>query len=138
MSCAYTLRNLRGVEDVAPALGVDGAQEIRFPRRDLGAEETGLTLMGVKPGRRQIVAHRHDRAEEVYVVLAGSGRIKLDDEILDVRPMDAIRISPGVTRALEGGPEGLEYLAFGVHHDGDGETLEIEQFWPRGPAPRGR
>lgn len=129
MTGGYTVRNLRDVEDVAPGIGVDDAQEIRFPPRDLGAE-AGLALMGLKPGRRPAVAHRHDRAEEVYVILAGSGRIKLDDEILDVRPLDAIRIAPGVTRALEGGPQGLEYLAFGVHHEGDGATLAIEEFWP--------
>ena len=85
--------------------------------------------MGLKPGRRPAVAHSHDLAEEVYLILSGAGRIKLDDEILDVQPMDAIRIAPGVTRAVEGGPDGIEYLAFGPVHEGDAETLDIEEFW---------
>ena len=86
--------------------------------------------MGVKPGERQAVAHRHERAEEVYLIVSGSGRIKLHDEIVDVRPMDAIRIAPGVTRAWEGGPGGVENLAFGSRHEGDGITSSIEEFWP--------
>ena len=126
---SYTVKNLRDVEDVAPKFGFDAVQESRFAWRDLNAERTGLALMGVKPGQRQAIAHRHDQAEEIYVVLSGSGRIKLDDEILDVHPMDAIRIAPGVARVLEGGPDGIEYLAFGSRHEGDGTTVPTTEFW---------
>jgi mannose-6-phosphate isomerase-like protein (cupin superfamily) len=87
-----------------------------------------VAFMRVKPGQRQGFAHKHDEAEEVYVVISGSGRIKLDDEIVDVERLDAIRIAPGVTRALEADDEGLEYLAFGPHHKGDGELIH-EGFW---------
>ena len=124
---SYTIKNLRDVEDQAPALGVDAAQEVRFP--DVGAERTGMALMAVRPGRRQAVAHRHDEAEEIYVILRGSGRIKLDDDVREVAPMDAIRIAPTVVRALEAGPDGIEYLAFGPRHDADGEVLPPEEFW---------
>jgi mannose-6-phosphate isomerase-like protein (cupin superfamily) len=123
----YVIKNLRDVEDMAPKFGFDAVQEARFPWRDLGAERTGLALLRVKPGQRQAFAHRHEEAEEIYVVIAGSGRIKLDDDIQNVRPLDAIRIAPGVARSVEGGPDGIEYLAFGPHHEGDGET--IEDFW---------
>jgi uncharacterized cupin superfamily protein len=126
---SYAIRNLREIEDLAPSLGVDAVQEVRFPGEELGAETTGLALMTVKPGRRQAIAHRHVAAEEVYVILSGSGRIKLDDEILDVGPLDAIRVAPPVLRAIEAGPDGLEYLAFGPRHDGDGETFAIDEFW---------
>ena len=126
---SYTVKNLRDVEDVAPKFGFDAVQESRFAWRDLNAENTGLALMAVKPGQRQAIAHSHDRAEEVYVVLSGSGRIKLDDEILDVHPLDAIRIAPGVARVLEGGPHGIEYLAFGARHEGDGTTVPTTEFW---------
>jgi mannose-6-phosphate isomerase-like protein (cupin superfamily) len=126
----YTIRNLRDVRDAAPDAGVDATQEMRFAQGDLNAERTGVSFMAVKPGRRQAIAHRHDEAEEVYVILSGSGRIKLDDDIVDVGPLDAIRIAPTVTRALEGGPEGIEYLVFGQHHDGDGAIEPIEEFWP--------
>jgi len=72
---------------------------------------------------RQPFGHRHERAEEVYVVIAGSGRVKLDDEIAELRPLDAVRVAPAVTRAFEAGPDGLELLAFGPRHDGDGELF---------------
>jgi mannose-6-phosphate isomerase-like protein (cupin superfamily) len=103
---------------------------MRFAQGDLDAVQTGVSLMAVKPGLRQAIAHRHDEAEEVYVILSGSGRIKLDDDIVEVGPMDAIRVAPTVTRALEGGPEGIEYLAVGRHHHGDGAVQPIEEFWP--------
>lgn len=128
---SYTVSTLRDSEDQAPAAGVDALQEVRFPGRDLQAETTGLALMGVKAGRRQAVAHRHEHAEEVYVVVAGSGRIKLDDDVRELRVMDAVRIAPGVTRAVEGGPDGIEFLAFGPRHDGDGDTQDADGFWPR-------
>ena len=126
---SHTIKNLRDVEDMAPKFGFDATQEARFCVRDLDAEKTGLALLRVKPGQRQAFAHRHDEAEEIYVVLSGSGRIKLDDEIVDVGPMDAIRIAPGVARSMESGDEGLEYIAFGPHHEGDGELLKNEDFW---------
>jgi len=37
--------------------------------------------------------------------------------------LDAVRVSPAVTRAFEAGPDGLEVLAFGPHHEGDGELI---------------
>jgi uncharacterized cupin superfamily protein len=126
----YTVKNLRDVQDVAPDAGVEATQEMRFAQRDLNAVRTGVSFMAVKPGRRQAIAHRHEEAEEIYVILAGSGRIKLDDDIVEVQPMDAIRIAPTVTRALEGGPQGVEYLVFGPHHEGDGAIQAIEEFWP--------
>ncbi len=125
---AYTIKNLREVEDVAPRFGFSEVQEARFPSRDLDAESTGLAFHRVRPGRRQAFAHRHDQAEEIYVVLSGRGKIKLDDEIREVGPLDAIRIAPHVARAFAAGPEGLELLVFGPHHDQDGEILK-EDFW---------
>jgi mannose-6-phosphate isomerase-like protein (cupin superfamily) len=125
---SYTKKNLDRVEDSAPKFGYEELQEARFAGQDLDAEATGVALMRVKPGQRQGFAHKHDEAEEVYVVISGSGRIKLDDEIVDVERLDAIRIAPGVTRALEADDEGLEYLAFGPHHKGDGELIH-EGFW---------
>lgn len=126
---SYTIANLRDSQDMAPKFGYDAVQEARFAWRDLGAEQTGLALMRVKPGQRQGFAHRHENAEEVYVILSGRGRIKLDDEVREVGPLDAIRIAPGVARALEADDEGLEYLAFGPHHEGDGELVPAEEFW---------
>lgn len=123
----YTIFNLRDAEDMAVKGGFSDTQEARFPWRDLDAEATGVALLKVKAGQRQPFAHRHDQAEEIYVVLGGSGQIKLDDEVLDLKPMDAVRIAPQVTRSLQGGPDGIEVLAFGPHHAGDSEM--VEGFW---------
>ena len=61
------------------------------------------------------------------MVLSGAGTLRLDDEILEVGPMDAIRISPEHTRMIDAGPEGLEILAFGPRHEGDAEL--VPDFW---------
>src|SRR3954469_14407959 len=121
---SYTKKNLREVDDSAPKFGFGERQEARFAGDDLDAESTGVAFMRVKPGQRQGFAHRHEQAEEVYVVLAGSGRIKLDDEVVELVALDAIRIAPGVARALEADDEGLDYLAFGPRHEGDGELIK--------------
>lgn len=127
MAAPCTLKKLTEVEDSAPGYGLGETQEARFANGDLDVEQTGLSLHRVKPGKRQAFAHRHESAEEVYVVLAGSGRAKLDDEIVELEARDALRVAPGVTRAFEGGPEGMELLAFGPRHEGDGEI--VQDFW---------
>jgi mannose-6-phosphate isomerase-like protein (cupin superfamily) len=121
----HTLKNLDDVTDAAPGMGVDETQEVRFARAELGAEKVGFTLHRVAPGSRQAIGHKHHDpdAEEMYVVMGGSGRIKLDDEILDIQRLDAIRVEPDVIRSFEAGPDGLEFLAFGPHFDGDGEVF---------------
>lgn len=125
---SFTIKNLREVDDAAPRFGFEAVQEARFAQKDLDAESTGLAFHRVKPGCRQAFAHRHEQAEEIYVILTGRGRVKLDDEVRDIAPLDAIRVSPQVARAFEAGPEGLELLAFGQHHAGDGEVLSGD-FW---------
>jgi mannose-6-phosphate isomerase-like protein (cupin superfamily) len=126
---SYTIKNLRDVDDSAPKFGFEAVQEARFAWRDLEAERTGLAFHRVKPGCRQGFAHRHDEAEEIYVILSGRGRMKLDDEVVDVAPLDAIRVAPTVVRAFEAGDDGLELLAVGTHHEGDGEIISDPSFW---------
>ncbi len=119
----YTIKNLNDVEDMAPRFGFDKVQEARFPWRALDAQDTGLAFHRIKPGQHG-GAHRHEAAEEVYVVIGGSGRINLDGHIESLRALDAVRIAPQVARAFEAGPDGLELLVFGPHHEGDGEFLK--------------
>lgn len=116
--------NLGDVEDQAAKHGFGEFQEARFPRRELGTEQTGLGHIVVKPGKRQPFSHRHGEAEELYVVLSGSGVLKLDDEVVEVGPHDVVRIGPGVAHGMEAGPGGLEILAFGPHVDDDAEMVE--------------
>lgn len=124
MPSPHTHINLADVEDVAPANGFGDRWEARAAREALGAQQTGVIHFRLHPGKRSPFVHRHEDAEEIYVILAGSGRVKLDDQIADVRPLDTIRVAPEVARAFEAGPEGLEFLAFGPHHSGDGEPVE--------------
>ena len=125
---SYSIKNLREVEDVAPKHGFSDVQEARFANEDLETQSTGLAFHVVRPGCQQAFAHRHEEAEEVYVILSGSGRVKLDDEIADVGPLDAVRVAPPVARSFEAGDDGLELLVFGPRHKGDGEVLR-EDFW---------
>ena len=120
---SYTIKNLRDVPDSAPKFGHSDVQEAHFAHQELDAETIGLSFQVVKPGKRQAFAHRHDEAEEVYVILSGSGRMKLDDEVQEVRALDAIRVAPGVVRTFEAGDEGLELIVFGPRHDRDGELI---------------
>jgi mannose-6-phosphate isomerase-like protein (cupin superfamily) len=121
---SYTIKNLRDVEDKAPQFGFDAVQEARFAQYDLDAEQTGLGFLCVKPGCRQAFAHRHEKAEEIYVILSGGGRIKLDDEIVEVKALDAIRVAPTVARQFEADDDGLELLAMGARHEKDGEIIK--------------
>jgi len=124
----FTLVNLEDVEDMAPRFGFGEQGEARFANRSLGASSTGLSHQRLRPGVRQAFGHRHQHAEEVFLVLAGDGRVKIDDELRHVRPLDAIRIAPGSARAFEAGPDGLEFVVFGPHHTGD--AVLDTNFWP--------
>jgi uncharacterized cupin superfamily protein len=121
---AFTKVNLAAVDDAAPRNGFGDRWEARVARDALDAERTGVTLFRLLPGKRSPFIHRHTDAEEIYVVLGGSGRVKLDDEFFDVGPLDSIGVAPATARAFEAGADGLESLAFGPHHPGDGEPVQ--------------
>jgi mannose-6-phosphate isomerase-like protein (cupin superfamily) len=124
----HTKKNLRDVEDSAPNFGYGEYQEAHFATGDLETEGVGLAFHVVKPGKRQGFGHHHEEAEEVYVVLRGSGRVKLDDEIVELAELDAIRVPGPVVRQFEGGPDGLEILAFGPHRPDDRGGM-LTDFW---------
>jgi mannose-6-phosphate isomerase-like protein (cupin superfamily) len=119
----FTHKSLTEVKDSAADFGHGDAMEARFARGDLEADETGFSFYRIKPGKRQPFGHQHEEAEEVYVIVRGDGLLKLDDEIIEVEMLDAIRVAPEVTRAFEAGEEGLEVLAFGPRRDGDGRII---------------
>jgi len=123
----YTLLNLAEVEDAAPRFGMAPAMEARFARSELDADTLGLSLQRLAPDARQPFGHRHREQEEVYVVLDGSGRAKVDDEVIELRRHDALRVAPGTMRCFEAGPDGLEYVAFGAHPEGG--DVEMEPGW---------
>jgi mannose-6-phosphate isomerase-like protein (cupin superfamily) len=123
MSTGYARVNIEDVEDIAAKFGMGEVGEARYVREDVGAERVGLSWYRLNAGRRTGFGHRHDEVEEMYVVLGGSGRVKLDDEILELRRGDIVRVAPATVREFEGGPDGMELLATGTHAKGDGELL---------------
>jgi mannose-6-phosphate isomerase-like protein (cupin superfamily) len=120
----YTIKNLREVKDAAAEAGVSDSLEARFAHEELDSERSGVSYQVVKAGQRQPFAHKHGEMEEIYVVLSGTGRVKLDDEIEDVGPLDAVRIAPAVTRAFEAGDDDLVLLAFSPRAQGDAEIVQ--------------
>jgi uncharacterized cupin superfamily protein len=123
----WTKRNLRDIHDYAPDFGLEQTQEAHFGRRDLELDATGFNYLVVKPGRKEAFGHNHKEAEELVLVLDGAGRLKLDDDVVDLARLDMVRIGPGTTRRLEAGDGGLQVLVFGPHVEGDGET--VPGFW---------
>jgi len=125
----YTKTNLREVENMAPAFGMPAGLEARFARSALGAETLGVSLMTLSPGFRVPFGHRHACQEEVYVVVRGSARVKVEDELVELGAWDAIRLGRDTMRAVEAGPDGVEYLAFGAGDDA--RDAELVQGWWR-------
>jgi mannose-6-phosphate isomerase-like protein (cupin superfamily) len=123
----YTHKNLQEVKNSAPDFGIEGGFEARFARRDLGVEETGISYQRLPPDTKAPFGHVHEKAEEIYVVVKGAGRMKLGDEVIDVAELDAIRVDPDVPRQFAAGPEGLTVLAFGTHHENEAQALP--DFW---------
>ena len=120
----FTLKNLGDVEDMAVPGGFSEFQEARFAGTDLGLDTLGISYQVVKPGKHHAFGHRHEQAVEVYVVLAGNGVVRLDDNEVEVERLDAIRVGPKVTRGFEAGSDGLELLVFGERMPGDAEIVE--------------
>jgi mannose-6-phosphate isomerase-like protein (cupin superfamily) len=115
---SYTKVNMRrDVEDQAPKFDMPDELEARFARTPIEGETLGLSLMKLDPDFRMPFGHKHERQEEVYVVVRGSGRIKVEDEIVDLAEWDAIRIDKDTMRNIEAGPDGIEFLAFGAGDD---------------------
>ncbi len=123
----YTKTNLRQVENSAPKFGMPSELEARFARTPIGGETLGLSLFRLAPGFRIPFGHKHRSQEEVYVIVAGSGRIKVGDDIVDVAPWDAVRFDKDTMRNVEAGPDGIEYVAFGAGEDAT--EVEMAQGW---------
>lgn len=125
---AYTHKNLREVKNSAPDFGIESGFEARFARGDLEAEETGISYQRLPPDTKAPFGHQHEKAEEIYLVVAGSGQVKLGDDIIDIAELDAIRVHPEVPRQFAAGSDGLTVVAFGTHHENDGSL--VHDLWP--------
>jgi mannose-6-phosphate isomerase-like protein (cupin superfamily) len=128
----YTLANLKtDVEDQAPKFGLAPDLEAHFARQALDCEASGMSYQKLGPGYRLPFGHTHKKQEEIYVILAGSGRMKIGDEPVDVKALDAIRVAAGTWRGFEAGADGLELVAFGARCGMDAEENDgdMEQGW---------
>jgi mannose-6-phosphate isomerase-like protein (cupin superfamily) len=131
-----TIRNLiDDLEDLGS--NFDGAPDLEFRAATaaLELESSGLSYQRIPPGYRFPYGHTHRTQEEVYVVVRGSGRMKVDDEIVNVKEWDAVRVSPGSWRGYEAGAEGLEILVIGAPNLGDDPRGDVEgqRDWWVGP-----
>lgn len=125
----YTIANLKEIEDSAVKFGYSPSMESRFARAALETDQLGLSYQRLAPNFRGPFGHRHKEQEELYVILGGSGRIKLDDEVREVKQWDAVRVAPQTARGFQAGPDGLELLAFGGGAGGVQDAEVLPGWW---------
>ena len=126
---AFTKLNLRhDVEDMAPKFGMPDGIEAHFGRKPLGLAKSGLSYFKLGPDYKLPFGHRHSEQEEIYVVVSGSAALKLDDEEVELKELDAVRIPEGVMRGMAAGPRGAELIAFGAPNT-DNKDIEMVQDW---------
>ncbi len=125
----YTHVNLKEVEDQAPKFDMSPDLEFRTARVPLEMENGGVSYLRIAPNFRLPFGHQHNKQEEVYVLLNGSAQIKLDDDVVDLKPFDAVRIHRDTMRNLEGGPDGAELIAFGAPNTGPGDADMSNGWW---------
>jgi mannose-6-phosphate isomerase-like protein (cupin superfamily) len=123
----YTVRNIKAdLDDIGARFEGHEELEFRAATESLGLERSALSYQRVPPGYRFPYGHTHATQEEVYVVVRGGGRMKLDDEIVELEEWDAVRVPPGVWRGYEAGPDGLELLVIGAPNLGDDPRGDVE------------
>ena len=125
----YTIKNLKDVEDAAPKFGMAPDVEARFARRPLECEQLAISYQRLAPNARMPFGHRHAAQEEIYVLLDGSARVKLEDEVVELSELDALRVDPRTMRAFEAGPEGAEFLAFGAPGSEKNDAEMTQNWW---------
>jgi mannose-6-phosphate isomerase-like protein (cupin superfamily) len=123
----YTKTNLREVKNQAPNFGMPEEMEARFARKDVEGKTLGLSLFTLAPGFRIPFGHKHPNQEEVYVIVRGSARVKVEDDIVELGEWDAIRVGKDTMRNFQAGPDGVEYVAFGAGEDP--RDAEMVQDW---------
>ena len=127
----YAKKNIMELENSAESFGLAPNLEARFGRQALDGEKGGFSFQRLAPNFRIPFGHHHQAQEETYVVVEGSGRMKLDDDVIDVRQWDAVRVPPGMWRGYEAGPDGLEILVIGAPNLGDSPRDDVtgERDW---------
>jgi len=127
----YTVRNLREVENQGVRLGMNENDiQLRMAKDPLECTHTGITYIKLGPGWRTPFGHTHKTQEEIYVLVSGSARMKIgDDEVVELKPFTAVRVSPETMRAYEGGPKGAELIVIGAPKTGPGDADNVAGWW---------
>ena len=125
----YTVKNLKEIENSAERFGLAPDVEARFARGALGTTNSGLSYQRYAPDFRAPFAHKHAKQEEVYVILSGSAQLKVDDDIVELKQWDAIRLPPGTMRQWHSGPEGFELLAIGAPVSDESDAEMVSDWW---------
>ena len=125
----YTVKNLKEIEDMALKFDLSPDMEARFAREPLESEQAGISYLRLAPSFRMPFGHTHKQQEEIYVLVSGTAQIKLDDDVVELRQWDAVRIANDTMRALEGGPEGAELILFGAPNAGSGDAVQEPGWW---------
>jgi mannose-6-phosphate isomerase-like protein (cupin superfamily) len=125
----YTTLNLKDVEDQAPNFGLSPDLEARMARVPLELEQFGLSYQRIAPNFRLPFAHKHKNQEEAYVVVSGSMRAKVGDEIVELGQWDVLRVDKDTVRGFEAGPEGAEVIAVGAPNTGPGDAETMNDWW---------
>lgn len=124
----YTIQNLKEVEDQAPKFGLAPNLESRMARVPLELENFGLSYQRLAPGFRLPFGHNHNQQEEVYLVVSGNARAKVDEEVVELSQWDALRIDKEMMRGFEAGPDGAELVVIGAPNTGPGDA-NVEHGW---------
>jgi hypothetical protein len=125
----YTALQLDEVQDQAPNLGLPNQVELRMARVPLNCEHCGLSYQRLGPDLRIPVGHNHKRQEEIYVLVTGSARMKLGDDVVEMEPWTAVRVAPETMRGLEAGPDGAELILVGAPNTGPGDGNVVPGWW---------
>lgn len=123
----FTLINVKSdLDDIGSAFQGHPDLEFRAATKPLQLEQCAVSYQQLPAGYRFPYGHAHVTQEEVYVVVRGGGRMKIDDEVVEIGVWDAVRVPPGTWRGYEAGDDGLELLVFGAPNLGEDARGDVD------------
>ncbi len=126
----YAVQNLKEVQNQGEAFGLNPDElQLRMAKDPLECQNAGISYLRLGPGYRAPFGHKHKEQEEVYVLVGGSARMKIEDEFVDLQPMTAVRVAPGTMRCYEGGPDGADMIVIGAPKTGPGDGDIVQGWW---------